>query len=778
VAAARDFWLGASVGGTHTLSYALCNPQGQSCLATNLAIESIVARFATNLYYAAYGETNGILVNLSSTNYDAADFTLKLDGTVCATGQPPWRLAVGNLAAGAHTLRVQSKTFPDLADVATVYVIKVSLVPDYDRDGVIGTLDKARAATNEVFRFWINDDRDVGDTAQDGGSDIPGQESNSDHADFSVNGRRDLADLFPVLVDIGTPIPGAGTPVFYRLRQTGGAVSFVYTSLGDLNAGWHLTRDIAGCGAGLDTPLLSATVTPIPSGGIALSDAFVQWLGLTGGRGIIFVEGAAASSEPLVLDAVMVDSTVAASGVLPMRIAPVEQMYTRVNLRDDPAVVTTGSALPPDSGRNVVFLHGFNVNQEDARGWHAETFKRLWRSGSNARFHAVTWRGDIGIVNAFHYHENVVSAFEAAPHLKSYLDGLSEDRIVIAHSLGCMVAASAIADHGMETGKFFMLNAAVPAEAYDPGLWSDSPDTSNRLVHDEWRGNTNICWSAKWHEFFVGAPSDDRRLLTWKNRLIDVLGSTMTYNIYSTGDEVFELLGETPTILAGVTSSTGRYSWQKQETHKGRGALDPAGTSWAGWGFERAFTYQMPCVTSTWSGLAGPGFMISHSGAFPPPAVQTESVLLAELDEHPVFRRNPSSMFTNTIPAAVRNEILAKGIPAISHSAGIVACGFPPGTIGTRNLDMNIDFKPAGGALGRIHEDYGKRWLHNDMKDMAFFYTHLLFEGPNGAITHGHVPHESISGLETRCDWRKTAACQPAASVTLAAGWRNPESRP
>jgi hypothetical protein len=153
-------------------------------------------------------------------------------------------------------------------------------------------------------------------------------------------------------------------------------------------------------------------------------------------------------------------------------------------------------------------------------------------------------------------------------------------------------------------------------------------------------------------------------------------------------------------------------------------------------------------------------------------------VRLAELDEHPVFRRNPSSMFTNTIPVAVRNEILTKGIPAISPSAGIVAFGFPPGTIGTRNLDMNIDFKPAGGAWGRIHEDYGKRWLHNDMKDMAFFYTHLLFEGPNGAITHGHVPHESISGLETRCDWRKTAACQPAASVTLAAGWRNPESRP
>ena len=59
VAAARDFWLCASAGGTHTLEYSLRTPQGAACLATNLAIEAIVAKFATNVYYAAYGQTNG-----------------------------------------------------------------------------------------------------------------------------------------------------------------------------------------------------------------------------------------------------------------------------------------------------------------------------------------------------------------------------------------------------------------------------------------------------------------------------------------------------------------------------------------------------------------------------------------------------------------------------------------------------------------------------------------------------------------------------------------------
>jgi hypothetical protein len=41
---------------------------------------------------------------------------------------------------------------------------------------------------------------------------------------------------------------------------------------------------------------------------------------------------------------------------------------------------------------------------------------------------------------------------------------------------------------------------------------------------------------------------------------------------------------------------------------------------------------------------------------------------------------------------------------------------------------MNTTFKPEGGAWGRSGEPYGQRWLHGDMKDMAYFYTHLLFE--------------------------------------------------
>jgi hypothetical protein len=41
---------------------------------------------------------------------------------------------------------------------------------------------------------------------------------------------------------------------------------------------------------------------------------------------------------------------------------------------------------------------------------------------------------------------------------------------------------------------------------------------------------------------------------------------------------------------------------------------------------------------------------------------------------------------------------------------------------------MNVDGKPDGGAWGRDDSGtYKKRWLHSDMRNMAFFYTHLLF---------------------------------------------------
>ena len=87
-----------------------------------------------------------------------------------------------------------------------------------------------------------------------------------------------------------------------------------------------------------------------------------------------------------------------------------------------------------------------------------------------------------------------------------------------------------------------------------------------------------------------------------------------------------------------------------------------------------------------------------------------------------VFRHDPSTMFVSNITAQVVNDILAQGVPALSSAAGINAIT-PPGW--DRNYNAN-DHKPNG--WGRSGAPYNDRWLHSDLRNMAYFYTHDLFD--------------------------------------------------
>ena len=44
--------------------------------------------------------------------------------------------------------------------------------------------------------------------------------------------------------------------------------------------------------------------------------------------------------------------------------------------------------------KNVVFVHGYDVNGDQAQGWHSEVFKRMYWSGNRAKFYGVSWSGD------------------------------------------------------------------------------------------------------------------------------------------------------------------------------------------------------------------------------------------------------------------------------------------------------------------------------------------------------------------------------------------------
>ncbi|NDD71329.1 hypothetical protein EBZ97_04715, partial [bacterium] len=146
---------------------------------------------------------------------------------------------------------------------------------------------------------------------------------------------------------------------------------------------------------------------------------------------------------------------------LPLHLDDVERMYRHINLRD---VVTTYdgkkiSDSPANYGRATeieipsgwpdnqnskkyfVFVHGFHVNAQQARGWNNEMFKRFYASGSQARFIGVTWRGD----TAPDYHEAVFRAFQTGDALAKKLLSFVDGPITLAgHSLGNAVVGNAI----------------------------------------------------------------------------------------------------------------------------------------------------------------------------------------------------------------------------------------------------------------------------------------------------------------------------------------------
>jgi alpha-beta hydrolase superfamily lysophospholipase len=635
---------------------------------------------------------------------------------------------VGIQAPGNYTLTVSftgtgAATNYSASASISIRVARLELVTDFDRNGIVDEDDRWHLNDPFSTSLWINDDRDSGDVVsatQAGGpsSDIPVPSFFLRNCDSSsVDGRRDLLDFFPVAIDIHWLEDQFGRPDFYRLRQADGAVNAVYTPLGHQQMGSYLTDDVAGCGPRMNRPLRSAETVQATAAGTELPPRFLARLRQSGGQGVFLIEGRAASDAPLVLEAVS-NGAVVARAVVPLRIRPVEQMMVCVDGRDGAVSAAAGSALPSFYGKHVIFLHGFNVDSLMAYALHCEMFKRLRQSGSNARFHAVTWRGDTAgaTVPALHYHDNVVNAFNAAPHLKNYVNSLDGEKTLMAHSLGNLVVASAISDHGMNVSKYFMFNAAVPAEAFDLSHWSEA-ETGNPLVNHTWAGYQRQTWAAKWYELF--AAPDDRAKLTWRNRFPNI-DPDILYNYYSSGDEVLGLsyeLGAQSMIV--VHSDTGKelanFSWQKQERFKGRGPFDLiaglAATDAAGWGFNIEYF----AITGA--------FVPFHTNVYT--MAQANALSASQLMAAPAFLHSPAAMFTNSIPFTVRNELLANAIPALSGPVGSRSITLPDNN--NQNRDIN-GYSTRTDWPRTISSTYGQSWLHGDLKDVAYFYMKSLFD--------------------------------------------------
>ena len=121
--------------------------------------------------------------------------------------------------------------------------------------------------------------------------------------------------------------------------------------------------------------------------------------------------------------------------------------------------------------------------------------------------------------------------------------------VVIGHSLGNMVVSEAAVDHGLKYDRYYMLNAAVPMEAYTTNVVSASA-----MVDSAWSNVPQNYWASGWCRLFE--TNDFRSTLSWRGRFA---GIANVVNCYSPTEDVLE----------NATENGYGDAWARQELLKG-----------------------------------------------------------------------------------------------------------------------------------------------------------------------------------------------------------------
>lgn len=632
-------------------------------------------------------------------------------------------------------------TMPDIDSGAkgTGVVRVISLNVDANHDGTMDFKYNSPdfVSTSKPFRFWINDNRDAGD---DGGNfGVPGVRPSPDalpgQLANSINGRRDLVDFFPVCINIQSVLQAA-TNITVLLKQNDTALYFKETDLAPTNY-MNFLRD-----TNFLSDLEYTATLPIGPAGRGLTQDFRNKI-RDEGKGIILIEACKATTSPLVLE-IWQGTNQIGQASLPLNITGVEQMFRHKNLLLS-AIQATPDRVSDDSvpnepdtiDKNFVFLHGYNVLPNEARGVAADVFKRMYWSGSHAKFWAVTWEGassKIGSILTPNYHTNVANAFKTAPLLANFIATLTNSGPIVAsaHSLGNMVTLSAISDWNAPLSQYFMLDAAVPIEAIDP-----TSTAVSFMTLSTWTGYSNRLFASDWYKLFP--TNDARSTLSWNGRLSN-LGDVDIYNFYSSGEEVLRLTaGDPPLTTINILATQlinrfsviglwpdvpfGTYTWYWQE--KGKGSCNEdglIGSSHGGWKFNSYWVDSngntlSPAIMNNTTNSTLQNFPMFNFNS-------TDNSSLSQIDNE--LLNLTTGVDHSAYAATNRNRILADAIPAMSVVAGanLVPKFSPPNSPTEKNIDL-MTLKN-GWSLGRTGGEAGK-WHHSDFVQMAYPFTYQLF---------------------------------------------------
>ena len=583
-----------------------------------------------------------------------------------------------------------------------VTAIKPPLLADYNHNGRIDAEDLELFRLGNPFRFWVNEDIARGDQALGNSNGIVNS------VDSVVNGKWDLVNLFPVVIDLSALTNAWQTgDVDFRIGgdNWGSSLNVTFANVPWGNLGSIQTNVVV---TSYGNNLYETALQPLMNEDVTLSDSILGGFGEE--SGILVAESKWWDSNPIALKVYM-DGVEVCRCRLPIFTTSVQHMYRWINDRDENVASRLTSIGVPYNppyttadAKSIVMLHGANVNPEESEKWGDYIFKRLWHSGFRGNYYFVSWTSDLGVTGA-NYQENVSNAFVTASSIAETIKAIPGDKVMMAHSLGNMVVSSMIEDHGLVPSAYIMCNSAVPIEAFDPEI-----EGTNVLVHQEWVDYPTNTWSKSWHTLFPEA--DSRSKLTWRGRFPSV--AQYAFNFYSTGDHCLELFRNNhpgPFDYEGDSSQRfEQYCWHKQDIWKGRAGLTEGlgGTSWSGWGFTK-------------NALGLRKFSVAEA--------QAMSLTPEVLTTNTVFRINPESMNTNVIERMVLDAHLAQGIPAWAPATGAMPIRQ---TLRIPNFNLN-DTDPAHSGIQRPNgwptfSTWKQRWLHSDMKDRAYFYVFKFYE--------------------------------------------------
>lgn len=714
-----------------------------------------------------------------------------------------------------------------IGDVVSSTVVLAALVPDYNHDGRIDGQDAVRAERGDTYYFWINDDNDSGETEGDDIPDYPGSmqshNGGTNSVNDEVNGMRDLIDFFPIkfnLKNILNTFPKDRFQYVLARKDTGYFVLSGYSELeqflsdGALN---FFTTDMASnrietdqtswpyhSSVALAKELANRKVDKINNQGVTLDAAFIDLAGSVENKGIALFEGIVPSAHPLRLEIRDKEGNVAFNTSLNLSLDGVEQMFRHKNLIQELSTheeyrLKDHEPVPSDVGMpdrgvngdagfsnkihfagfdaesdqgNFVHVHGYNVNGQAARGEQSEAFKRLYWSGSRAKFWGITWYGWESQLffaeRSPNYHVNVRHAFNTSRLLKEFVSNEVQGEVsIFAHSLGNMVVSSAISG-GLNVDKYLMVNPAVAEEAFTPESFYASGDSydinslwikkiKESMIHPAWRypdgldipleqGYQPFLWSSEWYKLFKDVAGDERATLTWRNAFENVRKQERTYVYYSPTDEAFRPFNYTVQMAAddpegtnylpnvddwpgledvflnyrpGNRSHIGSYAFALQELFKGRfSTTADSDSDTGGWGFNLD---------------RQDGYLYEHfvrpniANNYPPERLKSKPFFSKNTDYTDLYNKPIFTVSDNDRAEfnAMREELLANEIPALTFAAGHRGVEEFKEIALDRDTDIRANYA-VGNPWPRDTDEYD--WRHSDVYVVAYPYLSKLYD--------------------------------------------------